>query len=292
MKLIPEKTQCKKARPGARDSIKTPLPQLQRSYLPPRYKGLSWIHPHELSDVPLPASCRSYFIFLHMLHSDSPTESPRAENVAIPPEVTDAEKKALEVLKNLLVDTIAQYPGSNTMPEVFGDVRLLMFLRVAKNDPQKAANQFKEFLVWRRERNVDKIREDILEKNMSFDEVPNIKRASYYLPFNPCLRDPAGEPLRAKDGSFIYCERLGMIETNGFIGEVSDDEFSEMFIYLSELGQLLIHDHHKREPHDNRLQNCGTARQGRENWPPSCWLSTLVERPRLPGPTRSFARLL
>ncbi|KAF4754188.1 Transfer protein [Perkinsus olseni] len=107
------------------------------------------------------------------------------------------------------------------MPEVFGDVRLLMFLRVAKNDPQKAATQFKEFLVWRRERNVDDIRADILEKKMSFDEVPNIKKASYYLPFNPCLRDPAGEPLRAKDGSFIYCERLGMIETNGFIGEVS-----------------------------------------------------------------------
>ncbi|KAF4673403.1 monooxygenase [Perkinsus olseni] len=132
------------------------------------------------------------------------------------------------------------------MPEVFGDVRLLMFLRVAKNDPQKAATQFKEFLVWRRERNVDDIRADILEKKMSFDEVPNIKKASYYLPFNPCLRDPTGEPSRAKDGSFIYCERLGMIETNGFVGEVSDDEFSEMFIYLSELGQLLIHDHHNR----------------------------------------------
>ncbi|KAF4732443.1 Transfer protein, partial [Perkinsus olseni] len=121
-----------------------------------------------------------------------------------------------------------------------------MFLRVAKNDPQKAANQFKEFLVWRRERSVDGIRRDILEKKMSFDEVPNIKKASYYLPFNPCLRDPAGEPLRAKDGSFIYCERLGMIEANGFVGEVSDDEFSEMFIYLSELGQLLIHNHHER----------------------------------------------
>ncbi|EER05253.1 dimethylaniline monooxygenase, putative [Perkinsus marinus ATCC 50983] len=169
-----------------------------------------------------------------------------ADDVIIPSEVKASEETALLLLKDLLVDTIAQYPLHESMPDVFGLMRLLMFLRVAKNDAHIAAKRFKEFLAWRQMRKVDEIRKNILEKKLTFDDIPHIDKVTYYLPFNPCLRDAVGEPLRAKDGSFIYCERLGMIETNGFIAEVSDDEFMEMFIYLSELGQLLIHDVYER----------------------------------------------
>ncbi|KAF4671776.1 monooxygenase [Perkinsus chesapeaki] len=169
-----------------------------------------------------------------------------AEDVTLPSEVTDAEKAALQTLKGLLTDDIVEYPNSDSMPDVFGDLRLLMFLKAAKGDAEQAAKQFKDFLAWRVERNVDSIRADIIERKLSFDDIPNLKKVSYYLPLNACLRNAAGEPLRAKDGSFIYCERLGMIESNGFVGEVTDDEFSEMSIYLSELGQLVIHNHYQR----------------------------------------------
>ncbi|EER10736.1 dimethylaniline monooxygenase, putative [Perkinsus marinus ATCC 50983] len=180
------------------------------------------------------------------------TYRPLTDDVIIPSEVKASEQTALLLLKELLVDTIAQYPLHESMPDVFGLMRLLMFLRVAKNDAHMAAKRFKEFLAWRQMRKVDEIRKNILEKKLTFDDIPHIDKVTYYLPFNPCLRDAVGEPLRAKDGSFIYCERLGMIETNGFISEmlvfsqVSDDEFMEMFIYLSELGQLLIHDVYER----------------------------------------------
>eukprot|EP01041_Mallomonas_annulata_P000532 gene532-1010_t len=70
-----------------------------------------------------------------------------------------AEESALAYMKRKLKSEISNTPQ---YPEVVGERRMLRFLRGCNHDVEKATQTMLKFLQWRRENNVDQIRQDIV----------------------------------------------------------------------------------------------------------------------------------
>lgn len=107
----------------------------------------------------------------------------------------EKEISALASMKILLTDeyldlanTTAALPGSGQVvsvvshfPDVYGDIRLLRFLRKSKaGDPVAASLSFRRFLRWRKENNVDEIRAAI--ESQPFQVPPNLQLLAELLP--------------------------------------------------------------------------------------------------------------
>lgn len=123
---------------------------------------------------------------------------------------SDAEILKLQQMKYLLQnDTGAIIPDENLQrlyPDVYGDFRLLRFLRKSSDgDPVSASERYRSFLLWRREMGVDKIRE-LVESNYKvnnrgyFDPADDrLKAVAEYFPCNFDSVLASNEELGAED---------------------------------------------------------------------------------------------
>mmetsp|Transcript_33204 Transcript_33204/g.94418 ORF Transcript_33204/g.94418 Transcript_33204/m.94418 type:complete len:429 (-) Transcript_33204:59-1345(-) len=122
-------------------------------------------------------------------------------------------------LQKLQMKTITRQNGQTVkvveaFPDVYGDLRLLRFLRKDKiQDPVTAAVQYREFLQWRDENRVDEIRLLIDERlragdNDAFRPPEDWKVVNDYLPCDI-------KPIKSYNGLMPVVLRLGQWDTQG-----------------------------------------------------------------------------
>ena len=76
------------------------------------------------------------------------------------------EEAALVRLQTVLSQDLPDVSSTAWYPEVHGEVRLLRFLRKAKGRVDVAACRYREMLQWRREADVDAVRDDLVQQSM------------------------------------------------------------------------------------------------------------------------------
>ena len=76
------------------------------------------------------------------------------------------EEAALVKLQTVLSQDLPDASSTAWYPEVHGEVRLLRFLRKAKGRVDVAACRYREMLQWRREADVDAVRDDLVQQSM------------------------------------------------------------------------------------------------------------------------------
>lgn len=99
------------------------------------------------------------------MHQDGsgPNESVEGEKPTPPlscPRWSADEEVKLAEMRGLLAEDLAAVPRYH---EVVGDRRLLRFLRGHNHDLRKATSMYRKFLKYRRDRHVDRIRDEIRE---------------------------------------------------------------------------------------------------------------------------------
>jgi len=72
---------------------------------------------------------------------------------------TPEEESLMTKLKEVLSDQLSNRPQ---FPEVVGDRRIVRFIRGNNYSLEKATTMMAEFLMWRKENEVDKIRQEIV----------------------------------------------------------------------------------------------------------------------------------
>ena len=115
------------------------------------------------------------------------------------------EEAALVKLQTVLSQDLPDASSTAWYPEVHGEVRLLRFLRKAKGRVDVAACRYREMLQWRREADVDAVRDDLVQQSMRATGM----RASDIRHFRPMQRmmpvsvwadqpnpDPSPEPVQ------------------------------------------------------------------------------------------------
>lgn len=127
---------------------------------------------------------------------DSGTDSLSVGRLELPEWVgaSREETEGLAAVKLLVEPALQRIPETNRnrYPDVYGDLRLLRFLRKdGIQDPSKAAARFREFLQWRVDRNID---QDIRARVELHPFVETDTRVADHLPIDFDL------PLMAVDG--------------------------------------------------------------------------------------------
>jgi len=134
---------------------------------------------------------------------------------------------------------------TEAFPDVYGDFRLLRFLRKDKvQDPVTAAVRFRKFIQWREDNHVDEIRLQIEERLRRgerdvFMPPTDLQRVSKYL---PCII----EPLRSCNGLIPVVLEVGEWDTKGLTkliqsNELSIREFLAYWIHIYEALNLHLY---------------------------------------------------
>lgn len=74
------------------------------------------------------------------------------------------EQDCIDIIRSRCEDVIKQSPP---YPEVIGDRKLIRFLRGHDYNLDKVSDLYRQFLLWRKQANVDEIRQNIVEKAMN-----------------------------------------------------------------------------------------------------------------------------
>ena len=158
------------------------------------------------------------------------------------------EEIQLQQMKALLesdMQSIIERGLHKTSPDVYGDLRLLRFLRKSKErDVVSAADRYRSFLVWREEYNVDKIRSTISEDISNFTPLDTkLQRVASYFPMN--FDDMIGESNTTsyddtafQPSAILY---IGAFDTKGISSEIKStqsdislQDFLDYWIYIYE----------------------------------------------------------
>ena len=128
------------------------------------------------------------------------------------------EEAALQKLKEKVKKELAEAPQ---FPELVGDRRLIRFLRGRDNDPDLAAGMYLNHLKWRKEMNVDVIRNQIAyegKKNpIKFPKGELIIRLAPQIVIDPSARDYVGQPLVMEQYGFQPKEILAAVDIDEYI---------------------------------------------------------------------------
>ena len=81
----------------------------------------------------------------------------------------EEREKIAEMRRQLSADLAALPPW----PELVGDIRLLRYLRKCNGESEAAVRLYQSTIVWRRENDVDRIREDIVQNRLTIQDIVN-----------------------------------------------------------------------------------------------------------------------
>jgi len=115
--------------------------------------------------------------------------------------------------------------------EVVSDRRIMRFLRGHKFDVKVAATMFGNMLSWRKEMNVDRIREHIVRDNLSPEQFPHYGRIMRYYP-------SFAHHGTAHDGSPLHIEMVGKVTPRKMLSCFSSEEWKNFHIYCCEYNAL------------------------------------------------------
>ncbi|CAM9365698.1 unnamed protein product, partial [Discosporangium mesarthrocarpum] len=144
------------------------------------------------------------------------------------------ETRMIREMKILLDEDIRKAPP---FPEVVGSRRMLRFLRGHKHNVPKAVSMMRAMLRWRRENDVDKIREDIVN-NKKFDprqfpQGESILKKFPVLVASPLCVGSEGTPLSYE--SYSFSPRQVAKEADGDLSF-----FIHFHIYCQEFKQVQL----------------------------------------------------
>lgn len=139
----------------------------------------------------------------------------------------DALRELKSVLKEELAATPSQYP------EVIGCARLLRFLKGFQYNVDETAEIVRNSLKWRAENNVDKVRNDIVDNNLSIEAIPNYSAVSEFWHL---------QMFRSKDkeGNPIVYDPLGALKVDAMLKQTTKEDVVQFFMYLMEYRMLLL----------------------------------------------------
>eukprot|EP00903_Cladosiphon_okamuranus_P011122 g10498.t1 len=144
------------------------------------------------------------------------------------------EDKLLREMKAELDEDLRAAPP---FPEVIGSRRMLRFLRGHKHDAPKAAAIMRKMLRWRKDNNVDAIREDIMQNQKfhpsQFPDGEMITKLFPLLVANPLCVDMDGAPISYE--SYEFSPRQVTAHANGDLGF-----FIKFHIYCQEFKQICL----------------------------------------------------
>ncbi len=130
--------------------------------------------------------------------------------------------------QDLLVDTPA-------FPEVVGDRKIIRFLTGHDYNIDKATEMFRKFLLWRRENDVDAIRQMIIFGGM--DHPTKFPKADIILKLMPCLAiaheacDKMGSPICVDQYDF---------EPSEVIEKIGVDAYYKFFVHVLEFKSIIL----------------------------------------------------
>ncbi|DBA03380.1 TPA: hypothetical protein N0F65_004657 [Lagenidium giganteum] len=133
------------------------------------------------------------------------------------------EKDKLHAMRTSLEDDIKA--AESPFQDVYGDLRLLRFLRGNKMNVSVAVTKFREMMALRKKHNLDTVRKAIAEKNLTPEDFPLYNKIVSHLPFLN------GYDLLDKDGNVLYFEMSGYADVRGLLENVTDEEWLEFFLY-------------------------------------------------------------
>ena len=139
------------------------------------------------------------------------------------------QASALEIMRRELADELQKAPQ---FPELVGDRRLLRFLRGHKFDIATACKMMKAMFAWRRDNNIDEIREKIDKGKMTPDQFPCYDKIVPFYPFMFDMehKDKLGHPLNF--------ERTGRMRPRALMQSVTQEEFVHFHIHMMEYVQI------------------------------------------------------
>lgn len=142
------------------------------------------------------------------------------------------ESQALTEIRTTLKDQIfEQIP----FPEVVGDRRLLRFYYGNNRNLSKTIQAYSKFLSWRKQNNVDKIRQDILyggaKSPMSFPYGSKVLSLAPQIVFSDQVKDKYGNPLVLEAYNF---------KPSDFFDQVSMEEYLIFLMYCLEYRSLCL----------------------------------------------------
>ena len=139
---------------------------------------------------------------------------------------------ALQQMKDQLQPILSTYPP---YPEVTGDRRLLRFLKGYNLNVEKAVKAYQEFIKWRKDNDVDAIRNDILYggKNhpITFPHAETILRILPQIVLAHHTTDYAGQPITLETFDF---------DPNHVLEEMSVEQYLVFLIYSLEFRTLIL----------------------------------------------------
>ena len=175
------------------------------------------------------------------------------------------ELAGLVALTELLAPDLPDAGSASWYPEVHGEVRLLRFLRKAKGDVVGAAGRYREMLAWRREEDVDAVRERLVAMRMGPADIPSYGPMQRMMPvtiwapeelpgvpneerhgLQVCHRRPRPNHLPSAPLDLPVCPglggqvfHLGRWDSRGLVaakarGELSQAQFMQHWVYANE----------------------------------------------------------
>lgn len=169
---------------------------------------------------------------------------------------TREERAGLAKMRAKLSEPMSEHPP---FPDLIGDRRLLRFLRGRNGNVNEACDQYLGHLKWRKENDVDEIRQDIV-----------------YRGFNDPMKFPNGEkllrlapqiiiaPVKDRNGNPIVTEQYNFSPKKLF-QESSLDEYIVFLIYSLEFRNLVM-EHMSHEADIEYLRQFPDARDRKEGW--------------------------
>ena len=134
------------------------------------------------------------------------------------------QKQALALMKQKLYDDML---SASQFEEVVSERRLLRFLRGMNFDIELAVSMFRDMLRWRKENDVDAIRTDIVENDMTPADFPHAGRVQrYYMSNMQYGHDEHGRP--------IHVEQIGKTCVKKLLSSFSEEEWIRHHIYQME----------------------------------------------------------
>jgi hypothetical protein len=143
--------------------------------------------------------------------------------------LNEQQVAAIAIMRRELADDLQQ---AAQYPELVGDRRLLRFLRGHKFDIAMACKMMRTMFAWRRENNIDEIRDKIADGQMTPEQFPCYEKIIPCYPFMFSMehKDKAGHPLNY--------ERTGRIRPRALMQVVTQEEFIHFHVHMMEYVQI------------------------------------------------------
>ena len=158
----------------------------------------------------------------------------------------EAERIGLEKMKEILADDLQSIPP---YPDVVGDRRLIRFLRGRHCDVDAAVKQYRDFLKWWKNSNVEEVRNNILYGGLNHPfKFPMGELIIGFVP--QIVLAPRSESYK---GHVVNLDCMGF-DANALFAACTEDQILKFIIYTLEYRSLILEQlGHEREQEYLRL---------------------------------------